>query len=765
MLAHSFVHLVPSNLRTDVELSRARKQISDLKFELSTVRTDSERKSTAWDRTKSDMEIQAKELIMKVEVRYHIILTDTQVSRIEMSGRQRCYVSKTMFAPGGVQRLESNIQYLYDREKEASKKLEEVEQENVTIKQESDRLVRQLKDDNRKLKEESAELSEANRHKESEAEQKIKGLQIRLQGFEDSFRQAREQLQQQTQYLAANSDLLLESQRKLAEAEESLRELRGQAADRENVGIISKQLHDQVAHVKSLEKQNRGLNQELKHYKELYQNIEILREQKTSMQSELSRMDQLRHRLGELEVENTLLKKEKKDNTDFDSPYDMAKTLASQRYEIAGLLEKQGILAADVKSRDAYIEKVEGYMQEFKEKYMSLDERYQKELRSMKRLEKSKQLAQKEIGFLREQLKTYDTEETTFMEGNYDIQKAKRIEQLEELLEECKRQLNQAEDHAAAAENDSTKPDNPSNGEGQAVEMMAGSASGKALHSHVAEITKQKEELLETMNNLRKENAILQKEMNSMGHQIGILEEALARGEYNPHTTRVLQLRDNPASGIQAIRESTLEGLKVENKALLDKLQRFQNGTIGNTWDTGPLAKKRRATEELEAVGLGDVDTVPRQSLINLQKENKSLETQIAAKEAREKRFKQIWGAKLTEYREAVHSLLGYKLDFLENGRVRLKSMYSEADDHSFIFTSNDGDMGMMKLAGGGNTEYMNSMQNQIRFWVNERDSIPAFLSSVTLELFDRTTVMSGGIGSRGRNIVEGDRTWLSGSL
>lgn len=87
MLADSFVHLVPSNLRTDVELSRARKQISDLKFELSAVRTDTERKSTAWDRTKRVMEIQAKELIMKVEVRYHIILTDIRVSRIEMSGR------------------------------------------------------------------------------------------------------------------------------------------------------------------------------------------------------------------------------------------------------------------------------------------------------------------------------------------------------------------------------------------------------------------------------------------------------------------------------------------------------------------------------------------------------------------------------------------------------------------------------------------------------------------------------------------------------
>ncbi|RUP44018.1 hypothetical protein BC936DRAFT_150053, partial [Jimgerdemannia flammicorona] len=119
------------------------------------------------------------------------------------------------------------------------------------------------------------------------------------------------QLQQQSEYVTSKSNQLSETQRKLDEAEENLRELRAQEADRENMGVISRQFHDQVTHVRSLEKENRSLSQELKHYKELYQNIEILREQKSALQSELSRMDQLRERLGELEVENALLKKEK----------------------------------------------------------------------------------------------------------------------------------------------------------------------------------------------------------------------------------------------------------------------------------------------------------------------------------------------------------------------------------------------------------------------------------------------------------------------
>ncbi|RUP19890.1 spindle assembly checkpoint component Mad1, partial [Jimgerdemannia flammicorona] len=421
-------------------------------------------------------------------------------------------------------------------------------------------------------------------------------------------------------------------------------------------------------------------------------------------------------------------------------------------------------------------------MQELKEKYTSLDERYQKDLRNMRRLEKSKLLAQKEIGFLREQLvgrhgthvpsvtlalasppilltsssKTYDTEETTFMQGNYDVQKAKRIEQLEELLEEYKLQLKQAEERTAAAEVAGAKSASPVNGDKQTSEMMAASASGKALHSHISEVTKQKEEELGTVsggarannppatislmlavNNLRKENAILQKEMSSLDHQVGVLEEALARGEYNPQTTRVLELRDNLASREQTIRESTLEGLRAENKVLLEKLQQSQSRRGRDVGDYEPLAKKRKAMEDPEDAASEEADTVPRQSLVNLRKENERLEAQVAEKEKRMMRLKEIWKAKGKEFLEAVHSLLGYKFDFLENGRVRLTSMYSEANDHSFLFTSNDNNSGTLQLVGGGNDEYMKSLQNQIKFWVNERGSIPAFLSNVTMELFD----------------------------
>ncbi|RUS31888.1 mitotic checkpoint protein-domain-containing protein [Jimgerdemannia flammicorona] len=746
----------------DAELARARKQISDLKFELATVKTDAERKDTAWDKTRTEMEIQAKEMIVKVE------------------------------------RLESNIQYLYEREKEASQKLEEVEKENVRIKvlifnytvwldgipsqgpfNQCQRepwctffiirlfIVRFItfeRDLARKrppcASTSRGEPPNQGRARRDIGDEPVQRKRGRTEDYESADASAGSRGSFQAGEGSATTTIRLsETQRKLDEAEENLRELRAQEADRENMGVISRQFHDQVTHVRSLEKENRSLSQELKHYKELYQNIEILREQKSALQSELSRMDQLRERLGELEVENALLKKEKvqwasfldkRDNTGIDSPYFLAKTLAAQRYEIAGLLENQGTLTAEIKSRDTYITKVEGYMQELKEKYTSLDERYQKDLRNMRRLEKSKLLAQKEIGFLREQLKTYDTEETTFMQGNYDVQKAKRIEQLEELLEEYKLQLKQAEERTAAAEVAGAKSASPVNGDKQTSEMMAASASGKALHSHISEVTKQKEELLETVNNLRKENAILQKEMSSLDHQVGVLEEALARGEYNPQTTRVLELRDNLASREQTIRESTLEGLRAENKVLLEKLQQSQSRRGRDVGDYEPLAKKRKAMEDPEDAASEEADTVPRQSLVNLRKENERLEAQVAEKEKRMMRLKEIWKAKGKEFLEAVHSLLGYKFDFLENGRVRLTSMYSEANDHSFLFTSNDNNSGTLQLVGGGNDEYMKSLQNQIKFWVNERGSIPAFLSNVTMELFDRTTMMGRGTGWEG---------------
>ena len=72
----------------------------------------------------------------------------------------------------------------------------------------------------------------------------------------------------------------------------------------------------------------------------------------------------------------------------------------------------------------------------------------------------------------------------------------------------------------------------------------------------------------------------------------------------------------------------------------------------------------------------------------------RDMEKVVADKEKRMMRLKQIWGAKSMEFREAVASVLGWKMDFMPNGRVRVTSMFypgEEDDEHSIIFDGENG--------------------------------------------------------------------------
>ena len=88
-----------------------------------------------------------------------------------------------------------------------------------------------------------------------------------------------------------------------------------------------------------------------------------------------------------------------------------------------------------------------------------------------------------------------------------------------------------------------------------------------------------------------------------------------------------------------------------------------------------------------------------------------------------------------------MYSLLGYRLDFLQNGRVKCTSMFSTSTDQAFIF---DGEEGTMQLvsqeAMEKNQEWFQEVKNLVAFWVNERECIPGFLAGLTLELYDRST-------------------------
>ncbi|KAK9710114.1 coiled-coil domain-containing protein mad1 [Basidiobolus ranarum] len=668
----------------DPELSEVKRKASDLKYELSKTRTEYDRKVIGLESLNRELQSQVKEQALKIE------------------------------------KLEKDRRFLFEREKLTSENIVNLETENKKLTRDNERLKRQLEDENSDLREQLDSLREEKEYSESGSNQKINLLKSQARGLENKVNSLEEQLRHESELASSRMKKLGQVQEELEEAEKTNRDLRSKLSQSGTNETINQELHRQVSYLKNLEAKNSSLLRENKSLKENQQNIAILKEEKSSLESKLSMMDSLRDRSSELEVELSVLKREKaqwstfldkKDNSEFDSPYSLSKTVASQRYEIASLHEKNGNLAANLKSRDAYITKIESHLQDLNEKIKQLEEKRDRDSRNLKRMEKSKALAQKEAEFLREQLKSYDMEEVTMMPGSFDSAKATRISQLEELVEEYRQQIKQLEEN-----NESGRANATSEESGNDNTTIA------ALRERLNELVHDNEQHQEVLANLKKENGMLVKENESLDKQLGALEFALGRGEYNPSKTRVLQLIDNPTSREVNIRASTLDSLKAENKQLLQKIQELQ------TTRPNPAAK---ATTE-------DSDMIPYQSYANLQNENRRLEDQVAEKEKRMMRLKEVWKAKAQEYREAVYSLLGYKFDFLENGRVRLSSIYASQDDHSFIFTSGDNDSGTMQLIGGGNTEYMRSLHNMIQFWVVERGSIPAFLSSVTLELFDK---------------------------
>ena len=105
-------------------------------------------------------------------------------------------------------------------------------------------------------------------------------------------------------------------------------------------------------------------------------------------------------------------------------------------------------------------------------------------------------------------------------------------------------------------------------------------------------------------------------------------------------------------------------------------------------------------------------------------------------------RLKQVFTAKANEFREAVQSLFGYKLRFLENGKVKLTSAYAcGARSTTLVFRSDEGNVGQMKLQG----EAMDGLANVAHlrdYWLSDgiRHSVPCFLAALNLELYENTT-------------------------
>ncbi|KAF8469128.1 mitotic checkpoint protein-domain-containing protein [Kalaharituber pfeilii] len=347
--------------------------------------------------------------------------------------------------------------------------------------------------------------------------------------------------------------------------------------------------------------------------------MEVLEEQKTSLEGKVRMMEDLRNEIS---------------LSGYDSPQAIARALMEEKVERRA-----------EKERD-----------ELKMEMDKVVESYKKLHISRARIERNRQLALKEVGMLREQLKSFSTEETNLMDGNHDA--------------------------------------------------ITSSAAAEEASERLGQLTRRARHYQEEVNRLKKSEAVLKKELKAMQARIEQLEKSTAQ------RTRILELRDNPTANSEKVKMEQLRTLRAENAAL--------------------MAQLRGCMHEVGKV-------VPVSSLDALQQTLDELKQQVAEKEKRMARLKQIWTQKSVEWRQAVHSIVGILFDFMPNGRVRVSSREWYDDGAGGEGTEEpgitfDGEQGTMKISPEGFSQRISPL---VKEWVEVRGDIPGLIAALRLRSYE----------------------------
>ncbi|KAK9361626.1 spindle assembly checkpoint component Mad1 [Lipomyces starkeyi] len=596
--------------------------------------------------------------------------------------------------------LESDHQFLFDKHKESTAELNKLKEEWPAEKSALEKRNRSLQHDLGEARDAHDEASSALRSAESAIKRQADEFKVK----ERTLTSAVQDLQEQLAYLnTALQEKVLELNERNEIVEKLSNEnknLKAKTDDLHLLDTLQRQLSEQLAKSKTLESKLHIMTPELNQLREEHKKFKFVAEEKTLLEARLKLMEDLRRQVAEVELEAATLREERArwtaffDETDnFRSPEDALKALSQERMEKIALVDKVGRLEAEIAARtqgmqldDQEMKKVEQHVQELKD---ALD----KNAKLMARVERQKNLATKEAAFLRDQLKTYDSEETMYMQGNYDKQKAGRIEELESILEDSKQEIVKLTAELKRAEIANS---------GQA--NIRKHRIEENDDERIGELHRRNRKLQDGYTALVNKEELARKEITVLEKRIAALEQA------KQAQVRVVELRDNPAAKDQIVKKKMLDALQKENNSLIAQLN-------GRREDIG------------QVVGVNTLD--------RLRLEMKEMETLVAEREKRMKRLKEIWSAKSMEFREAVYSLLGYKLDFLPNNKVRATSMFAASDEESFTF---DPELGTMKLSGRADSPFAQECSNLIQFWVQERREIPCFLAALNLELYDKTT-------------------------
>ncbi|KAM7198439.1 Spindle assembly checkpoint component Mad1 [Naviculisporaceae sp. PSN 640] len=674
------------------EYETQRKRIEELKAEVGTLRYQ----INSFEQEKEMMRLQSENEMRDTKRRAEDDFKAKQAADAEKSKAMR-----------QVESLEAELEALREEKEQQKRALEGK--------------AREAQEESRLLQEQLEDLHAAKEEADRRAEREIIELKGKIVTLERSTQEADQESHIREEILEKTQALLVERDETIGNLEAEVIRLKAQTGDAETIAVIRRELTDQVNHIRMLEAKNREQIVELKHLRQIHRAVEVVEEEKRSLQRKLEAAEHVYTELDEERTQRQRLEDERRAWTaylesaseggpvEFDSPEDVARALISERLHSASLLDQLGTLQPEIVDRDNIIRSLEQERATLKREIESLktsgggSSGAQDKARA--RLDRQRALAIKEVEYLRAQLKTFDMEDMTMQPEHFDEQKAKRIQELEDLVDQYKAEINTLNADLASLESSGTTTNSGSLPALGTKRPREGGDENEVDSEQLGQLSRKNRKLQSELNELQTAHRILEKEHQVTSEQLAAAKEQLK--------TRVLALRSNPTSDFEAVKSATLAALKLENAELLAHIER--KPTLFATVPASQLAAAKREVEEARA------------------------ETASSQKAAR--RLKEVWAAKSAEFKEAVFSTLGWTVTFIPGGKMRVESVYlpSQTDEHenSIVF---DGEKGTMKVGGGPRSAFATRIGDNIKFWVRERGCVPCFLAALTLEFYEEHT-------------------------
>ena len=528
------------------------------------------------------------------------------------------------------------------------------------------------------------------------------------------------QLEARADEAAAQNDVLQRSNAALrAEAAELRAAPRPHTRTEPDLGD---QLSQQIAAVERLEARNALLESENRRIADACARTEVLREANRSLEAKVRRLEGLQDALLRAEAEIAALKSER-------DAWEAALRTGIETDERAAFVaaaNQEDVPPPETLTRaslPAYVSHLRGTIMGLRARIVGLSHSIEDLRASNVSLGR-----QTEQGTEKEEHLAHDLahvrDQHAYLERAYRVQ-TDELQRAKALIDSFEQEALQGESYAAHTQHVAAL-------EARVTELQRANdalAASAAPHAAPPEDPRMREELAAARRAAEEHGAqirALEHQLEQLGAENESLWTRVGRGEFDAGRERCLVLSDNPVSRDHAIRTATLDALRKENEGLLEQIHTLQAA----------------AAAAPAAAAAADAPLVPLQTVDNLRAEIAQLHETIRARDKGLLRLKQVFTAKANEFREAVQSLFGYKLRFLENGKVKLTSAYAcGARSTTLVFRSDEGNVGQMKLQG----EAMDGLANVAHlrdYWLSDgiRHSVPCFLAALNLELYENTT-------------------------